>query len=145
MAPSPKKHMATSSRFCFLMASAAPTAIGMPPADDAVGAEIAALDIGDVHRAAAAAAIAVFLAEELGEHQLRIGALGDAMAMAAMGRGDVVGLAQRHGGADRARLLADRQMHRAVDQAAHIGFLGAFLEAADEIHAGAAPPSVAAA
>ena len=74
-----------------------------------------------MHRAAAAAAIALFLAEELGEHQLGIGPLADAMAMAAMCRGDVVGIAQGHGRADGRGLLADRQMHGAVNEAAHIG------------------------
>src|SRR5690242_4484122 len=39
-----------------------------PAPDDAVGAEIAALHVGDVHRAAATMAIAVLLAEELCEH-----------------------------------------------------------------------------
>ena len=104
-------------------------------ADDAVGAEVAARGIGDVHRAAAPLAIAGFLAEEFGEHRLQVGALGDAMAMAAVGRGDSVGVGQRHADPDRRRLLPDREMHGAVGQPAHIRVFGRFLEAADAVHA----------
>ena len=103
-------------------------------ADDAVGAEIAHRDVGDVHRAAAALAVAGRLAEEFGEHPLHVRALGDAVAVAAMRRGDLVLDRQRHADADRARFLADRQMHRAVDQAARVAVLRALLEAADQIH-----------
>jgi hypothetical protein len=53
------------------------------------------------------------------------------MAMAAMGRGNVILVGERRTDADGARLLADRQMHRAVNKAAHIGLLSAFLESAD--------------
>ena len=104
-------------------------------ADDAVGAEVAPGRIGDMHRAAAPPAIAALAPEELGEHRRELGALGDAMAVAAMGRGDVVGVAQRHADANRRRLLADRQMHRAVAQAADVGVLRRLLEAADAMHA----------
>ena len=89
-------------------------------ADDAVGAEIALGRLGDVHRAAAPLAIAGLAAEKFGEHRLQLGALGDAMAVAAMGRGDAIGVAERHADADRRRLLPDRQMHRAVAQAANV-------------------------
>ena len=70
-------------------------------ADDAVGAEVALGHVGDVHRAAAAVAIAVLAAEELGEHAADLGALGDAVAVAAMGRGDLVGVGELHAGGDR--------------------------------------------
>ena len=103
-------------------------------ADDAVGAEIALGRVGDMHRAAAPLAVAALAAEELGEHRLELGALGDAMAVAAMGRGDAIGVAERHAGADRRRLLPDRQMHRAVAQAADIRIFGRFLETADAMH-----------
>ena len=42
---------------------------------------------------------------------------------------------ERHAAADGARLLADRQVHRAVDQAARVALLGLLLETADEHHA----------
>ena len=104
-------------------------------ADDAVGAEIALRRLGDMHRAAAPLAIAALAAEELGEHRLELGALGDAMAVAAMGRGDAVGVAERHADADRRRLLPDRQMHGAVAQAADVRIFGRLLETADAMHA----------
>ena len=63
-----------------------------PAGDDAVGAEHADAEIGDVHRAALALAIAGLPAVELGHHAVEIGALGDAMAVAAMRRDDPVAL-----------------------------------------------------
>ena len=56
------------------------------------------------------------------------------MAVAAMGRSDAIGVAERHAGADRRRLLPDRQMHRAVAQAANVRILGGLLEAANAVH-----------
>ena len=44
--------------------------------------------VGDVHRAALAAAVALLLAEQLREHRPGVGALGDAVAVAAVGGGD---------------------------------------------------------
>jgi hypothetical protein len=43
-----------------------------------------------VHRPALAPAIAFLLAQQFAEHLLEFGALGHAMAVAAMGRGDLV-------------------------------------------------------
>ena len=90
-------------------------------ADDGVGAEIAGVLIGDVHRAAFAAAIAGFLAQQLGEHPVDGRAFGEAVAMAAMGAGDVVVATQGLADADRDRFFADIEMrqtgHRAVCRA----------------------------
>src|SRR5204862_1123704 len=83
---------------------------------NAVGTEIAALDIGDVHGTATTTAIAFFLAEKLGEHQLRISPLANAVAVAAVGRGYVIGFAERHGGAHGTGFLADGEMHGAVNE-----------------------------
>src|SRR5487761_68429 len=58
--------------------------------DDGVGSQVAPLLVGDVHRAPLASAVAGGLAQELGKHQLRFGALGETVAVAAMGAGDVV-------------------------------------------------------
>ena len=58
--------------------------------DDRVGAEHALLDRGDVHAAAAAAAVAVLAADDLGHHPAQVEALGDAVAVAAVGARDVV-------------------------------------------------------
>src|SRR5690606_8360006 len=60
--------------------------------NDAVGPEIAFGNVGYVHGTATALAIACRLAEELGKHPLHIRALGDAVAVAAMGGGDLVGI-----------------------------------------------------
>src|SRR5918911_1122421 len=59
-------------------------------ADDRVRAEVAILVVGDVHRAALAAAVPGLLAEQLGEHAVDRGALGEAVAVAAVRGGDVV-------------------------------------------------------
>ena len=107
---------------------------GQPAADDAVRAEIALGHVGDVHRPAPAPAIAFLLAEELREHGGHVGALGDAMAVAAMGGGDLVVVGQPQAGPHGGRLLPDRQVHGAVDQAARVAVLGPLLELADEIH-----------
>ncbi len=74
-------------------------------ADDRVGAEIAVILIGDMHRAALAAAVALDLAEQLAEHLLELGALGDAVPVPAMRGGDFVRSLQRFADADRDRLL----------------------------------------
>ena len=102
--------------------------------DDAVGAEVAGGDVGDVHRAAAAAAVAGLLAEQLGHHLLEVGALGDAVAVAAVGRGDRVVGAQGEAGAGGRGLLADREVHGAVHQAAGEQVVDGLLEAADAPH-----------
>src|SRR5262249_33738301 len=102
--------------------------------DDAVGAEHADAEIGDVHRTALAFAVAGLPTVELGHHPVEIGALGDAVAMAAMRRDDPVALAERGAGADGDGRLADIAMHDAVDLAGEIIGRGALLEAADRQH-----------
>ena len=58
-APSPKKHTRDAPFPSICAASAAPAAMRHAAADDAVGAEHAELEVGDVHRAALALAVAV--------------------------------------------------------------------------------------
>src|SRR5205807_3117929 len=98
--------------------------------NDTICSEVSAFEVGDMHRAAPAAAVSVFLAEEFRKHACRVRTLGDAMTVAAMGRKDVVVGTQRQDSADGARLLADRQVHGAVDEAAHVACLGSLLELA---------------
>ena len=62
-----------------------------PSTDNAVGAQHALADVGDVHRAALAFAQAALAAEDLLHHAIDIAALADAVTMPAMGAGDVVG------------------------------------------------------
>src|SRR6218665_1900815 len=83
-APSPKKQATTLGRRSCCRAKAAPTAIGRPPPPTPVGAQVAGGHIGNVHRAATAPAVPAVLAKELGEHVFGLGALGNAMAVAAV-------------------------------------------------------------
>ena len=75
-------------------------------ADDAIGADDALAEVGDVHRAALALAVAGGPAIQLGEHVLDFAALGQHVAVAAVGAGDIVVLAQCGAGAHRHCLLA---------------------------------------
>ena len=75
--------------------------------DDAVGAEQPDRAVVEMHGAAAAAADAVRLAEQLGHDAAGIGALGERMAVAAMRRGHPVGRPQMRADADARRFLAD--------------------------------------
>ena len=108
--------------------------IEIPPGDDPVGAEHADAEIGDVHRAALALAVAGLPPVELGHHAVEVGALGDAVAVAAMRRDDPVAAIERGADADGDRLLADVAVHDAVDLAGEIIGRGALLEAADGEH-----------
>ena len=82
-------------------------------ADDAVRAEHALRQVGDVHGAALAAAEPVLAPENLVHHAVDVAALGDAMAVAAMRRGDGVAVVEMHADADARRLLAGIEMHEA--------------------------------
>src|SRR6266851_1553145 len=103
-------------------------------AHDGVGAEIAGLGIGDVHRPALAAAVARLLAEQLGEHPAHRGALGQAMAVAAVGARDEVVALERLADADRDRLLADIEMGQAGHLRALVELVHLLLEGADLGH-----------
>ena len=102
--------------------------------DDAVGAEDPELRVGDVHGAAAAAVRALVLAHQLGEHPGRVQALGQAVAVAAVGRGDDVRRAQGPARADGRRLLPDGEVDEAGDFAVAIERGHPLLEAADQQH-----------
>src|SRR5258708_1672499 len=69
----------------------------------------------DAQPAALALAVARGLTEQLGHHQVDLAALRDAVAVPAVGRRDVVVVAQRRAGADAAGLLADVSVGRAAD------------------------------
>jgi hypothetical protein len=103
-------------------------------ADDTVGAEHAAVEIGDVHRSAFAAAQPGLPREQLLHHQGRVAALGDAVAVPAMGAGDLILRPQMHADADRRRLLAGVEMDKARYAAFRELVLHAFLELADRRH-----------
>jgi hypothetical protein len=103
-------------------------------ADDGVGAQIAVFLVGDVHRSALAAAIAFRLAEQLAEHFLELRALGDAVAVAAVGGGDVVCLFQRLADADGNRLLAGIHVREAGHLGRKVELVGIVLEGPDARH-----------
>ena len=124
----------TASVPCVFAVSAAPQASGNAAADDAVRAEHALLDVGDVHRAALALADAGLPAHQLGRHAGDVDALGDAVAVAAVGAGDEVRVAEVRAHADRDRLLTGVEVDEARDLT--VGELphGRLLEGADQHH-----------
>ena len=93
-APSPKKETATRPLPVHLRREPRAGDDRDAAGDDAVGAEHADAEIGDVHGAALALAVAGLPAVELGHHALEVGALGDAVAVAAMRRDDLVAAAR---------------------------------------------------
>ena len=103
-------------------------------ADDAIGAENIEPHVGDVHGAAQAPRGPRIAAHQLGHHAIDLGALGDAVAVPAMGARDVVVIAQggAYPGGD--RLLANVEMGGALDQAFPEELGGALLEGADTAH-----------
>jgi hypothetical protein len=108
---------------------------GEPGPDDAVRAEDAQRGIRDVHRPASTAVGAGVLRHQLGEHRLGGEALGQAVPVAAMGRGDDVGGVQRPAGADRRGLLAGREVHETGHLAVAVQRRDPFLEASHDQHA----------
>ena len=134
IAPSPKMQQTIFFSHLSLMACAAPAAIDDVCRDDAVRAEHADLEIGDVHRAALAAAIAAFTPEQLAHHGERVGALGEGVAVAAMGREQHVVAGEVGADAGRDRLLADRGMDRPEDELLPQALERQLLEGADAPH-----------
>ena len=92
------------------------------------------VEVGDVHRAALALAVAVAPAEQLGHHAVDVGALGDAVAVAAMVADDAIGDAQVRADADGDRLLADVRVHDAVDPVVEAELERQLLEVTDQHH-----------
>ena len=86
-------------------------------ADDRVGAEHAAREVGDVHRAAATLAEAVLAPVDLGHHAVEVAALRDAVPVAAVGARHVVVFVEIRAHACGYRLLADVHVHEARDLA----------------------------
>src|SRR5207247_433621 len=103
-------------------------------ADDRVGAEVARLRIGDVHRAALAAAVPRLLAEQLGEHAVDRRALGQAMAVPAVRARDEVVAAQRLAHAHGHALLADIEVGEARHLRALVQLVHLLLEGANLRH-----------
>ena len=102
--------------------------------DDAVRAEHAEREVRDVHRAAAAAAHAGGLPVELGHQPVEADALGDRVAVPAVGRRDVVVATQRGADTGGDGLLADVDVDEAGQLAGEEELLHALLEQADPHH-----------
>ena len=100
-------------------------------ADNRIGAEHVMLDRGQVHRAALAAHEADVAQHQFAEHALHRGAAGERMRVAAIGAERLVALAHRDAKPRRDRLLAERQMARALDHVLQKEIEGALLAVAD--------------
>ena len=107
---------------------------GSAGAQNAVGAHHALGQIGNMHRPALARARAAGLAVDLGHHLFHADALGDAVAMAAMGRGDAVMVLQVHHDADARGLFPGIEVHEPGDVAATEIDMQTFFELADGLH-----------
>ncbi len=105
-----------------------------PAADDRVRAEIAALDVVEVHRPAVAVRGALELPVELGHHLVRVRPLGERVAVRAMRRGDHVAVLERAADADGAGLLPDRDVQEPGKLSRAETLLDLLLETPDEQH-----------
>jgi hypothetical protein len=103
-------------------------------AENAVGPHHALRQVGDVHRPALAAARAGRLAVDLGHHLLHVDTLGNAVAMAAMRRGDPVIVVEMHHDPGRRGLFPGIEMDEAGDVAAREVDMQPLLEFADGPH-----------
>ena len=83
-----------------------------------------------MHRAAFAAAVAGLLAQQFGEHTVQRGALGQAMAVAAVRAGDVIVLPQSLADSDGNRLLANVKVGDARHARAGVELVGRLLKRA---------------
>ena len=134
VAPSPKNATATRGSSRSLNARPAPVTAGRPPPIDGVRAEVAALDVVEVHRAAVAVRAALDLPVELGHERVRVRAARQRVPVGAVGRGEDVAVLHRLADADRDRLLADRDVQEARQLARAEPLLHLLLEAPDEEH-----------
>ena len=87
-----------------------------------------------MHRAAFAIAEAVFFARELEQHRLDFAAFGDAVAMAAMGAGDVILIGHIETGGDRDGLLVAIDVDEPGQLALLVFRAHALLKLADGFH-----------
>ena len=105
-------------------------------ADDGVGAHHAVLGRGEVHGAALAAHQAVVALHQLAQHLLDRHAARERVGVAAIGAEREVAGLHRGGKAGRHRLLAEREVARALDQVLQEQIEGALLALADlDLHA----------
>ena len=105
-----------------------------PAADDGVRAQIPALDVVEVHRAAVPVRAALELAVKLGHERVRARAARERVSVRAVSRGEDVAVLHRAADADAHGLLADRHVQEPGELARAEPLLHLFLETADEQH-----------
>ena len=103
---------------------------GQAAADDRVRAEVAALDVVQVHRAAVAVRAALDLPVQLRHQLVRMRPARERVRVRAVRRGEDVAVLHRLADADRDRLLADRDMEEARQLAGAEPLLDLLLERA---------------
>ena len=129
LAPEPRRHHR-------------PRRVGDAGADEPVAPEHVEVEVGDVHRPALAAAVAVRAPEELRHHRPDVRALRDAVPVAAVGAGDEVVVREIEEGADRDPFLPHAGVGGAVDLALAEEGDEALLEGADAPHEAVHPEVV---
>ena len=102
--------------------------------DDAVGAHDPLGEVGQVHRSGAAHAVAVLAAEQLGHGALEFDPLRDGVAVAPVGRPDVVVIPQVGAYPDGCRFLPDADVEEAQDFACGEYLHELFFSPADAQH-----------
>ena len=103
-------------------------------ADDRVRAEVAALDVVEVHRAAVAVRAALDLPVELGHQRVRVRPARERVAVGAVGGAEDVAVLHRRADADLGRLLADRDVQEPGKIAGAEALLDLLLETPDQEH-----------
>ena len=116
-APSPKKQRTTWPCLRICAAQAAPVACGIPAATIPDVPRNPLRDVGEVHRAADALAEPVLAPVDLGHHRLGVRAARERIAVAAVGREELVVGTERRDRADDRRLGAVGEMRVAADHA----------------------------
>ena len=134
VAPSPKNATATRGSSRMLERQSGADDRRQPAADDGVRAEVAALDVVEVHRAAVAVRAALDLPVELRHDGVRVRAARERVTVGAMRRGEDVALLHRLADADGDGLLADIDVQEARKIAGAEALLHLLLEAADQQH-----------
>src|SRR5690606_13781650 len=102
--------------------------------DDAIGAQHADGEVGDVHGAALAAAVAPFPAEQLAHHGERIGAFRQGVPVAAVSRKENVLARQVTADPSGDSLLANGRMNGAQHHLLFEASEGLLFECADAVH-----------
>ena len=102
--------------------------------DDRVRAQVADLEVVEVHRAAVAVRAALELPVQLRHDLVHVRALGDRVPVRAVRRGDHVLALERGADAGRDRFLPDRDVQEARELARAEALLDLLLEAPDEQH-----------